>query len=218
MDRSRLNRMNERLRVELGSQPLYSWVYSNDLTLPMARMREPGVPVLDYKFVGSVLVPVYVYDQIWVLEGRVDSQGRSYANRWILCWLQVLSVSPEQWRDMYRGLVDFPPGGKKWVPVGWGSQLMALPEGQDVLEETNEYVINRIKRMRDVTVRELKELEEIAEERKRRESRKICAGKIGEALVPDRVTLTADGEVDFHFPGKRDWVSYASAEREGKET
>lgn len=195
--------INDRVRRELGSQPLYAWRWQKDLVQLIAKETEVDV---DHR--GLVeSVPKYDYvanPQTGLVELDVEyvevpyPLPKQYHDKWIFCSLQMPNMSPQAWHAATQGCSPYPWGGS-WAPVGWGLDLITTSlEPGDEFMEVSRMITAKIKacrdKFRDKDVRAL-ELKQIAErEKKTLESYIDHAGEV----IP-----YAD-----HEPGKKDHVSW----------
>ena len=201
--------INERVRQDLGEQPLYAWKWQKDLIMLIAKET-----VTDTEHRGLVeQVPKYDYvadPETGLIKLDIEYEEvpyplpKIYHDKWIFCSLQKTLMSPEQWRAATQGCSPYPWGGT-WAPVGWGLDLITTSlEPGDEFWEVSKMITSKIKacrdRFRDKDVRalELKQIE--AREKKTLESYIDHAGEV----MP-----YAD-----HEPGKKDHVSWPTTKQD----
>ncbi len=201
--------INDRVRRDLGTNPLYAWKWQKDLVQWVAKETEvdsdhrglvESVP--KYEYLADPITGIIKLDIEYVpVPYPLPVQ---YHDKWILCALQMPTMSPAAWKAATQGCSPYPWNGS-WAPIGWGLDLVttSLSPGEE-FEEVSKMITSKIKKcrdtFRDVDVRAL-ERKQIAEREE-----KTLASYIDHA-----------GEVlpfAGHEPGKKDNVSWASGTKQ----
>jgi len=143
-----MRKLNALLASELGSDPLYQWVWSEDPEFrhAMQKTDEWDRPVLDYvcKCGKNVRVHEASCHKHGLVIARPVYEWRkidiTLRNQWVLCALRPPVLSESEWLDVFGTKALYPKHGE-WMPVATETRTVALPPDQYPSEQFNLCVI-----------------------------------------------------------------------------
>ena len=123
-----IRRLNRLLLRELGEDPPFQWIHSQDRLLQheMAVYNGDGSKVLDYYCDCGRNVAIHKPACKSLTEARQRTAMRSklaamedryIRDSWVMCYAKIIPESA--WKAAYDTLQNYPPGGLCWYPLAW---------------------------------------------------------------------------------------------------
>ncbi|HXC05794.1 MAG TPA: hypothetical protein VNZ86_13625 [Bacteroidia bacterium] len=195
-----IRKLNDLVRAELGTNPLYAWRWSGDLLHVMVLVDDMGRPKLNYSLSPNHK-PNYdglgEVDMSPIMVAEVDTETRlllpNHPANWVVCALIEVN---ERDGNIYG------TGNHSWVPVSSSnSGPVALPEGETPDLGMTQCLIDSIRKDRARRVKDI--ITEDEESRRKREKQHWM--KIYEQIAMESAAF-------YGCPGKKGSTSFPSVQ------